>query len=236
MVSDFYRNEEINNDIRDSLEKILSIKKEHKFCYFIINKSNLNDMCIINNHPRWFDLYIKHRHQMTDPVVIKSLSRVEDFQWDQGITVSSKPVLPKVMLHAQEYDINSGHTFVLHDYQNNLVLLSIFSDAFISLEKEIILNKEQLFSLLVKTHQKILSLDERLEDNINLTQRENDILYLISKGKTYKEVSMITEIQVPTVKFHMRNIVVKLGAVNAKHAIKMASDLKLVTPPPNGVW
>nr|WP_244987267.1 LuxR family transcriptional regulator [Winslowiella toletana] len=211
------------------MEKTLLQERKYKFGYFIINKRDLTDICIINNHSEWFDLYAEFSHQMIDPVVVRSLSRIEDFRWNKGITALSN----KVMLQAKEYNINSGHTFILHDYKNNLVLLSIFNDMHI--KKEPLLNKEKIFSLLVKTHQEILSLYENLEgnfkDSINITKRESEVLCLVSTGKTYKEVSMTTGIHVATVKFHMGNIVKKLGAVNARHAIKLASDLKLVIFP-----
>ncbi|SFN58394.1 LuxR family transcriptional regulator, quorum-sensing system regulator ExpR [Izhakiella capsodis] len=48
------------------------------------------------------------------------------------------------------------------------------------------------------------------------------------KGKTYNEVSVILAIKERTVKFHMGNIVMKLNASNAKHAIKIAYDLNIV--------
>lgn len=235
-MSNFYANEEINSKIKFILNERLLENKEIKFGYFIISKKDLNDICIINNHPEWFDLYVKHRHQMVDPVVLKALSRIESFDWDEEIMISSKLVLPKVMLHAKEYLINSGHTFIIHDYKNNLALLSIFNHDTIKKEGGTLLNIEKQFSLFVKIHQKLLSLYEFFEkDNkasgINITKRENEILYWAAIGKTYKEIAIILSITEYTVKFHMAKIVNKLAAVNAKHAIRLASDAKLITTP-----
>lgn len=239
MKSTFFINNEINNIIKKDLEEKITNIKKCKYGYFIINKRNLNEINIINNHSEWFDLYIAFNHQMVDPVVIKSLSMLEDFSWDEEVLLSSKLSLPKVMRHAQEYHINSGHTFILHDYRNNLVLLSLFNDA--SGEKEIDVTpvREKIFSLFVQTHQKLLSLYEIQAEkpkkmSIGMTHKENNTLYWASTGKTYKQISAIMAIQESTVKFHMGNIVKKLGAVNARHAIRLASDLKLIVLPADG--
>lgn len=55
-----------------------------------------------------------------------------------------------------------------------------------------------------------------------LTNREQEILTWSSLGKTYDETAEIVGITKRTVKFHMANIVEKLGAANAKHAISIA--------------
>lgn len=233
MKLNYFKNEEINQKVKNYLQSQLLEITNCKYGYFIINKKDLNQICIINNHSEWFDLYIKFNHQMIDPIVIKSLSEMRDFSWDETILISSRLVLPKVMLHAKEYHINSGHTFILHDYKNNLVLLSLFSKDLI--KKEFLLNRKNILYLLIKTHQKILFLYNYFEKpknvNIGITNKENETLYWASLGKTYKEISSIMVIAESTVKFHIGNIVKKLGAVNIKHAIRLASDLKLIVTP-----
>ncbi|OON37010.1 autoinducer response regulator [Izhakiella australiensis] len=235
MADNFFKNEEINKNIKNFLEKELLETQYLRFGYFIINKKNLNDISIINNHPEWFKLYTKFNHQMVDPVVIKSLTRVEDFSWDEEIVILSKLALPRVMLHAKKYDINSGHTFILHDHKNNLVLLSVFDAS--GYQKEITADKdrEKMSLLLIRAHQKMLNLYNTFEGDvktsISITSKENRVLYWASKGKTYKEIALIVGVQERTVKFHMGNIVRKLEAVNAKHAIRLASELKLVRVP-----
>ena len=237
-MSNFYANEDINSNIKSLLNEQILEKKGIKYGYFIINKGNLNDICIINNHPEWFDLYVKHSHQLIDPIVMKALSRIENFGWNGKNINSSKPVLQNVMLHAKEYDINCGHTFIIHDNKNNLALLSLFNHEAINAERTYSINIYRQFSLYVKIHQKLLSLYDRLEkdNNINdmhITKRENEVLYWAAIGKTYKEIAIILSITEHTVKFHMAKIVNKLAAANAKHAIRLASDAKLITIPVN---
>jgi len=235
-MSAFYANENINSKIKTLLTDNILNKDDDKFGYFIINKKDFADISIINNHPEWFDLYIENNHQMVDPVVMKALSRVEGFDWDEDIIRTSRLALPKVMIHAKEHDINSGHTFIIHDCKNNLVLLSIFSNAIELTDEKRSLDHERKLSLFVKIHQKLLSMYEFYEkdnksNDIDISERENSILYWAAMGKTYKEIAARLEITESTIKFHMAKIVNKLGAANAKHAIILASDLKIIHVP-----
>ncbi len=56
------------------------------------------------------------------------------------------------------------------------------------------------------------------------------VLYWASLGKTYSEVAVILGIKPRTVKYHMHNIVDKLGVSNARHAIKLATEMKIIRP------
>ncbi|MBP2197365.1 helix-turn-helix transcriptional regulator [Pantoea cypripedii] len=235
-MSKFYANEDINEKVKLFLEEAFPGIKDYKYGYFIISKKDLNEIRIINNFPEWFDLYVENVHQMVDPVVMKALTRVEGFNWNEEIIISSKLALPKVMLHAKEYDINNGHTYIIHDYKNNLALLSIFNDQIVGMAEENSRNIDIELSVFVKVHQKLLSLYDffKIDNNdhsITFTSRENEILYWAAVGETYREIASHLDITVSTVKFHMAKIVQKLEAVNAKHAIRLASDLKLITVP-----
>lgn len=61
------------------------------------------------------------------------------------------------------------------------------------------------------------------------TLRENEMLYWASMGKTYGEIAAIAGISVSAVKFHMSNIVAKLGVSNVRQAIRLGMELKLIT-------
>jgi len=121
VISNFFQNKEINNEIKKFLEENLS-KKNCKFKYFIINKRNLNEICIINNYPKWFDFYIECNHQMVDPVVIKSLSRVKCFSWNEDISTSSKLALPGVMQEAK----NTVLIMVIHLYCMTVKIILLY--------------------------------------------------------------------------------------------------------------
>ena len=49
-------------------------------------------------------------------------------------------------------------------------------------------------------------------------------------GKTYDEIAQIANITTRTVKYHMGNVVRKLGVINAKQAIRLGVELELIKP------
>ncbi|MDO6407474.1 autoinducer binding domain-containing protein [Pantoea phytobeneficialis] len=132
-MSYFFANDEINQEVKLSLEDALQNGDGVKYGYFIINKRNPNDIQIINNHPDWFETYLENLHQLSDPVVKMSLSRIEGFCWDEKITLSTQPDSiqgsreSQMMHEAREYNVMNGQTAIIHDYQNNLVLFSIYN-------------------------------------------------------------------------------------------------------------
>ncbi|WP_032116573.1 autoinducer binding domain-containing protein [Candidatus Arsenophonus nilaparvatae] len=234
----FFGNKLINQKIKNSLEEEIRKYGDIKYAYLIMNKFNPMNVIIINNHTDWFEFYIKGNYQLIDPVIINAMERVDDFEWDDKIMIYSEMKLPKIFKKSEKYNIKKGHTFILHDYNDNLAVLSIFhtkSDN--NITQLIHENKERLQQLLIKTHQKFLSLYEEIERNRSqfkssaLSRRENEILYWVSMGRSYQDISKILGIKSGTIKFHMSNIVKKLGVYNAKHAIKLATELKIIHMP-----
>lgn len=237
MPTNYFNNAHINLILNENLNYSLKEYGDIKYAYAIINKRNPIDIIIINNHSSWFDIYIKSHYQLIDPVIIKSLNRIEDFSWDKNIMILSENTLPKIFNIGKRHNIKKGHTFVLHDNKDNLVLLSILEGEHgdHDLKKCIENNREKLQCLLIYTHQKMLNLYKEIENynhngTILLSPRENDTLYWSSLGKTYQEISIILGVKLGTVKFHIGNVVKKLGVSNAKHAIKLAIELKLIRP------
>ena len=55
-----------------------------------------------------------------------------------------------------------------------------------------------------------------------LTERETEVLLKLSEGKGYKSISELLEISLATVKFHIKNIYIKLQVCNKEDAINHA--------------
>jgi NarL family two-component system response regulator LiaR len=70
---------------------------------------------------------------------------------------------------------------------------------------------------------------EQLEVNsASLTEREMDVLQLLAKGKTNKEIAEALVITERTVKFHVSSLLGKLGAGNRTEAVTIAAQQGLV--------
>ncbi|MFZ5312673.1 helix-turn-helix transcriptional regulator [Enterobacter asburiae] len=228
MKDTYYNDIAINTLIQSELDAFFEDFKGIVFAYAIMNKKDPSQMRIINNSPEWFDIYLDRKYQFIDPVIIRALRCVEDFFWESDVILSDGYNLTRIFNESVQYDIYQGQTFPLHDYLNNLVVLSVISPKHsgIDIEK----HRPQFLSFLVQLHQKTLNLysQHQQKKNVFLSPRERQILKWVSAGKTYAEISVILSIAERTVKFHMGNVMKKLGVNNARHAIKLGTELRLL--------
>ncbi|CAO95998.1 helix-turn-helix transcriptional regulator [Erwinia tasmaniensis] len=232
----------INDIISKQLEAALSDLGEFIWAYVVLSKKDMSCIFGVTNYPgEWVKQYREKGLQYTDPVVITSLNRLTPFAWDENLLAGSGFRFSKLFDRAREFGVTNGYTFVLHDYNNNLVTLSFTFTPECRAEatETFIKNKGEISLLLASVHETYLTLTSLSEKNASrsrsenasrFTERENEILYWASVGKTYPETAMILGIKTCTVKFHMSNIVKKLGVANARHAIRLGMELQLIKP------
>ncbi|WP_016608156.1 helix-turn-helix transcriptional regulator, partial [Yersinia pestis] len=235
---------EVIETLRDYIDRKLTIYDSPKYTYMVINKKNPGDIFIVTSYPNeWAELYTNNNYQNIDPVVLIAFRRFSPFSWDENITVLSELKLSKIFTLSKKYNIVNGFTFVLHDTMNNLAMLSLIMDdsALNGVESRVLNDRDRLQMLLIETHEKMLTLSQR---NMNiqerqgkgmpgkaiLSPRENEVLYWASMGKTYQEIAIITNITPRTVKYHIGNVVKKLGVINAKQAIGLGVELEIIKP------
>ncbi|BES84308.1 LuxR family transcriptional regulator [Pectobacterium araliae] len=237
-------NEIINNTIKTYLSRKLKQYGNLKYAYMIMNKKNPSQVVIISNYPQeWVNTYKENNYQHIDPVILTAINTVSPFSWEDNIVINSKLKFSKIFNLSKEYDIVNGYTFVLHDNNNSLAALSIMFEENSPTDMENIVeeNKDKLQMLLITVHEKITTFykemtqspqSKKQSDKEIFSQRENEILYWASMGKTYPEIALILDIKISTVKFHIGNVVKKLGVLNAKHAIRLGVELQLIKPEP----
>lgn len=231
---------DIGDIIRKHLEYILNDLGELTWAYVVMSKKDISRIFYVTNYPdEWVRYYKENNLQYTDPVIIAALNRLMPFSWDDDFIVSSGFQSSGFLELARESGVTNGYTFVLHDYKNNLVTLSFIipSERKTEITQTLIQNKGSISILLASAHEIYLALTSLSEKSavgsdkkLQFTDRENEILYWASVGKTYQETGMILGIKVRTVKFHMSNIVKKLGVANARHAIRLGIELQLIKP------
>ncbi|KQN63534.1 LuxR family transcriptional regulator [Erwinia sp. Leaf53] len=237
----FFDNITINERIKNILEKKLHHYKNIKYAYAIMSKRNPARFVVISNRKKWFDVYVKNNFQFIDPVLITALNRLTPFSWDENTVLNHGIKVPKLFNIASKYNIISGYTFVLHDHNNNLVLLSLIIDEECDscIEEAIHRDKCQLQMVLNTIHENLTTLYQGLKIKSDsygnsirgiLSTRENEIIYWASVGKTYQEIATILDIKLTTVKYHASNVVKKLGVINIKHAIRLSVELQLIKP------
>ncbi len=197
---------------------------QFKYAYLTFNKHRPDRHLLVSSYPQeWLDIYSANRYQRIDPVVRAAHSRCAPFMWHDTPVTTEDRHYRKIFSQAREYDIVHGCSFVLHDHDNNLAILSISATAADDADLRQLMEDERanLQMVLVDTHQHALALASAEASRTDrLSPREGEILYWASQGKTYHEIALILGIKTRTVKFHIGNAVRKLGVTNAKHAIR----------------
>ncbi len=87
--------------------------------------------------------------------------------------------------------------------------------------------KCQIFNYKTGEIVSVLALDH-IDSQIELTQREREILKLVRAGYLSKEISEMLSISVHTVNTHRQRILERLGVDNSMEAVKYASQLGLL--------
>jgi NarL family two-component system response regulator LiaR len=71
----------------------------------------------------------------------------------------------------------------------------------------------------------------KVEDLVNLTNREKDVLILISQKQSDKQIAQNLSVSLHTVKSHVRNILAKLKVGNRRQAAEYAIENKIFPIP-----
>ncbi|MBG6246317.1 LuxR family transcriptional regulator [Candidatus Symbiopectobacterium sp. 'North America'] len=230
---------DVEEVIKKQLEATLNTLETFTWAYVVLSKKDMSCIFGVTNYPNeWVKHYRENGVQYTDPVVITALKRLTPFPWNEKLMARSGYDFAEFFNQASEYEVVDGYTFVLHDYNNNFVTLSfiISSERKTRIMQTLLQNKGDISMLLASVHETYLTLtsfSEKTEDSNKakqLTKREREILYWTSVGKTYQETGIILGIKVRTVKFHMLNIVKKMGVANARHAVRLGVELRLIQP------
>lgn len=239
MPNSFFNNEYINEVVKDKLERELLEYKNIKYAYAIMNKRNPAHFAVISNKKEWFDVYSRNHFQFIDPVLLAASNRVSPFSWDENIMSGSGLKFSTLFNIVKEHNVVTGYTFVLHDHHNNLVVLSLIMDNQNNYIANIEKDQNKLQMLLIAMHEKLTTLYrevnspsyfERINSSEVFSERENEVLYWASMGKSYQEIALLLGVKLTTIKYHVSNAVKKLGVANAKHAIRLGMELQLIRP------
>ncbi|MBI1920368.1 MAG: helix-turn-helix transcriptional regulator [Geobacter sp.] len=79
-------------------------------------------------------------------------------------------------------------------------------------------------------HQALVRLSHSSGESLHLivSSREREVLAWLKEGKSNWDISVILGISERTVKFHIKNIMRKLNAVNRSHAVAIAIERGII--------
>lgn len=193
--------------------------------YFSVNEEKIP--IIILNHPEGeFDLKNYSKSINYNQVYQKALKAKKLFTWD---------IINTGSLTGRIIDEKSGSMICRGIYVPVIQSTGkTIGMVFIGSKKEVIYDKDTISFIHVASHHffmvysRINSITDSGHDEINLTNREHDVLYWIALGKTKSETAKILSISESCVKRHCENIFIKLGVNNLPSAVAKAIKMSLL--------
>uniref|UniRef100_A0A7C1WUK3 LuxR family transcriptional regulator n=1 Tax=Pseudomonas graminis TaxID=158627 RepID=A0A7C1WUK3_9PSED len=198
------------------------------FTYATIDKRTFGLSNFLSSFPiAWQRKYCSEALHRFDPIIFHGVQRVAPFHWNEAYRRNPVQGQGAFEQLTREFSMQDGYTFVVHDPQQRMGLLSLFNrEQNPHFHHQIQHIKGTLQLALVAFHSG-MNPDSMSQDTAEppLTVREHAILGWVSLGKSYSEIACICDIRVRTVKFHMANIVRKLQVDTAKQAVFAAARL-----------
>ncbi|MEC4114235.1 response regulator transcription factor [Myroides pelagicus] len=178
---------------------------------------------------------VKQVHLATEGTQVLRL--LEQFEIQLVITDLNMPKMDGVeLLTKVKKDQNGVKILVLSMLDNPRVVHKVIqkgADGFVpkftnkeelQLAVRELLNDKQYFSEVIKQRYMESVFDKKKYEDIELTQREKEVLELLAEEMTSKEISEKLFISVNTVETHRKNILLKTGSKTTTGAVKFAIE------------
>jgi LuxR family quorum sensing-dependent transcriptional regulator len=185
-----------------------------------------NDV-ITNYSPEWIDRWVDENYVFHDPIFQYAMRTRQPFLWSTAYKQSSK-MGKKVLNEGKEFDLNDGVAIPIATDFGPLGCISIATE-----HLEISTDHIPLIELVsIHFYQHLQTLNETSNPEIFgcLTKRETEVLHFVAEGKTNWEIGKILKLSEFSIKDHLRNLTVKLGAVNRAQAVAIAIRNGFIIP------
>ena len=135
------------------------------------------------------------------------------------------------MEQARDFRMDLGLSVPVHGPNNTLTILSAYHDGTPHSFREAVANLPLISLTAQHLHEHLMAQAiPAAAPPTALTPREVECLSWISQGKTAWEISVILKVSERTVKFHLNNLMRKLGVHSRTHAVARAISLGLASP------
>jgi DNA-binding CsgD family transcriptional regulator len=175
----------------------------------------------------WLKHYAEFDLSHIDPVHIHLVEKRTPAFWsdcEKNASLASR----QLMRNAADAGLNGGIIIPLSDINGELSMVSVSNTEVTDrVERYETLAAINLISSYF--YQKYKSLIKK-PDPVHLSPREYEILNWAAEGKTDSEIAAITGISAATVRYHWKNIFLKLDVYGRVHAVSKAVQLHLVKP------
>ena len=177
----------------------------------------------------WMKFYVENNYMEVDPVVDAVLNTRKPFFWQDLIDdpdIKDDSLL--LMRQAEESGIHAGISFSLQGLSGETVGIGLARDCMDNDKRDYeFMAQAYLLSTYFHETFREMILKPQLP---KLTLKESDLLHWAAEGKSDPEIAMIMDITIHTVRFHWKNIFIKLQANGRIYAVTKAIRLGMIAP------
>ena len=183
---------------------------------------------VISAYPEgWQREYAARGYMWTDPTVLHCQQSLEPLVWDNRFFEQHHG--SELWEEARAYGLSHGVSVSMHDSSGTKSMLSLVRDKSITAleqkSEEVVSAVRVIASCAHFASVRIAEKELAPREFTRLTHQETECLKWVATGKTSKEIGKIMSIAEPTVAFHLKNAMEKLGANNRPQALAIAIRL-----------
>lgn len=187
------------------------------------------DFQLINNYPaQWRTRYQEAGYLASDPTIKRGIRSQLPMLWNDALFAE----VPCLWNEAQAIGLHVGWAQSRFDGTGAGSLLTLARSGEALSHKELESKALQLNWLVSITHDaftRVLNMSNAEPAKVPLTRREIEVLKWSAEGKTTEDIASILSISEDTVKFHIRNTMLKLDCTNRVSAVVRALSTGLLS-------
>jgi len=226
-------------DAKDQADFASRVSKVVKWCGFesymiALQLKGVDGRSILNvttSYPdEWMQMYSERQYALTDPAVRHCQINTNPIVWRDDVFASASA--QALLQEAQSFGVSHGVSVAVHERNGRKSMLSLVRDqSFQNDPRELgrmVALSRILSSCIHVVANRLIAPQIESQNRPKLSSQETECLQWVAKGKTSWEIGQIMNIADPTVVFHLKNVMKKLGAVNRHQALAVAMRMGIV--------
>ncbi len=241
LLLQFFRNAERLSDRRSVTRALEQIVADAGFDYYGVIRQpkaheNPMELVLAGRFPDgWPELYIQKKYVVVDPT-LRFLAHVQrPFRWREAVfAFRSDPHMKRMqrmMSDGARFGLHDGYIFPVHGRRGLLGNMTVGGRPVDLSPTEIVLLEafaKKMFWMLIERADPAIAADLTAKVDVALSNREMEVLHLLSDGLTSHEIARKLNISNHTVDWYMNAVQDKLGARNRHHSVAIAFRMGLI--------
>lgn len=220
--------------LSDGLDKLVRSSGFHTFTHVGLRGLSYQEETapyVTSVRADWETHYRNRQLEQRDPAIHRCLTGTTPVNFSDFHFSNLPSEQQQMMGEARDFRMEKGVCIPVHGPNNSLSILAVFHDGSDQTFADAARSIPFLALAAMHVHEQLLKLGSApVPPPTTLTPREIECLLWSAEGKTAWEISRIIGVSERTVKFHIMNVMKKLGVHSRTHAVARAISLGLAQP------